>query len=67
VGAVNDFRGTYRVTDYRWFDLRDHNSSSQNFQQHYGLMRDDYTPKPAYGVYRDLVRRLSRSRPSGSR
>jgi hypothetical protein len=62
VGAVNEFRGTYNVTEYRWFDLRDHNSSSQNFQQHYGLLRDDYSPKPAFGAYRELVRRLSRRR-----
>jgi hypothetical protein len=60
VGAVHRFRGTYNVTDYRWFDLRDHNSSSSNFQQHYGLLRDDYSPKPAYGAYRELVRRLAR-------
>jgi hypothetical protein len=57
VGAVRDFRGTYDVTDYRWFDLRDHNSTGPNFQQHYGLLRDDYTRKPAFGVYRRLVRR----------
>jgi hypothetical protein len=60
VGAVHDFRGTYGVTDYRWFDLRDHNSSGPNFQQHYGLLRDDYSPKPAFGEYRDLVRRYAR-------
>jgi hypothetical protein len=60
VGAVNDFRGTYNVTDYRWFDLRDHNSSGPNFQQHYGLLRDDYSPKPAFGAYRDLVRGIAR-------
>ena len=60
VGAVNDFRGTYNVTDYRWFDLRDHNSSGPNFQQHYGLLRDDYSPKPAFGTYRALVRRFDR-------
>jgi hypothetical protein len=60
VAAVNDFRGTYNVTDYRWFDLRDHNSSGPNFQQHYGLLRDDYSPKPAFGAYRDLVRRFTR-------
>jgi hypothetical protein len=57
VGAVHDFRGTYNITDYRWFDLRDHNSSGPNFQQHYGLLRDDYTRKPAFRVYRRLVRR----------
>ncbi|MFL5891899.1 MAG: hypothetical protein ACJ75I_04080 [Solirubrobacterales bacterium] len=59
VGAVNDFRGTYHVTDYRWFDLRDHNSAGPSFQQHYGLLRDDYSPKPAFDVYRRLVRRLA--------
>src|SRR5205807_6587616 len=55
VGAVDEFRGTYGVTDYRWFDLRDHNSSSQNFQHHYGLLRDDYSAKPAFALYRTLV------------
>jgi hypothetical protein len=57
---VHDFRGTYHVTDYRWFDLRDHNTSSPNLQHHYGLLRDDYSRKPAFGVYRRLVRRFSR-------
>ena len=58
VGAVNRFRGTYGVTDYRWFDLRDHLTRDPNFQRHYGLLEDDYSPKPAFAVYRGLVRRL---------
>jgi hypothetical protein len=60
VGAVHDFRGTYNVTDYRWFDLRDHRTNSTNFQHQYGLLRDDYTPKPAFAVYGELVDQLSR-------
>lgn len=60
VRAVDDFRGTYHVTDYRWFDLRDHNTASANFQHHYGLLRDDYSPKPAFDVYRRLVDELAR-------
>ena len=59
-GAAHDFRGTYNVTDYRWFDLRDHRTSSPNCQQQYGLLRDDYTPKPAFAVYAELVEALSR-------
>jgi hypothetical protein len=55
VGAVSDFRGTYNVSDYRWFNLRDADSSSSNFQQHYGLLHDDYSPKPAFAAYRQLV------------
>jgi len=64
VNTVNDFRGTYNVSDLRWFDLRDHNSRSTNFQRHYGLLNDDYTPKPAFEVFRALVARLTaRPRP----
>ena len=58
VGALSEFRANYGVTDYRWFDLRDADSSNPQFQQQYGLMRDDYTPKPAFGAYADLVARL---------
>jgi hypothetical protein len=61
VKAVNRFRATYGVTAYRWFDLRDHNTSSDNFQHHYGLLRDDYSKKPAFGIYRKLVGKLAHS------
>jgi hypothetical protein len=60
VGAVHEFRGTFNVTDYRWFDLRDHRTTSLNFQHQYGLLRDDYTPKPAFGAYAALIDRLAR-------
>jgi hypothetical protein len=60
INAASDFRGTYNITDYRWFDLRDHDSSSLNFQHHYGLLRDDYTPKPAFAAYGRLVSSLGR-------
>jgi hypothetical protein len=59
VEAVYHSRGTYNVTGYRWFDLRDADSSSSSFESQYGLMRDDYSPKPAFGAYRALVARLS--------
>ncbi len=63
IRAVHDFRGTYGVTDYRWFNLRDANSSDPRFSQQYGLMRDDYSEKPAFGVYCRLVAALSRGNP----
>jgi hypothetical protein len=59
VGAANTYRANYNVTNYFWFDLRDADSSSPNFQQQYGLMRDDYTPKPAFDSYRTLIAKLS--------
>jgi hypothetical protein len=55
VSAVYRGRLQYNVTGYRWFDLRDADSSASSFESQYGLMRDDYSPKPAFGVYRQLV------------
>jgi hypothetical protein len=63
VRAVHDFRGAYNVSDYRWFNLRDADSSSPNFQQQYGILRDDYSEKPAFGVYRRLLSELARREP----
>ena len=59
VRAVHDFRGTYNVTDYRWFNLRDADSSHPAVAQHYGLLFDDYSEKPAFAVYERLVDELS--------
>jgi len=58
IKAAHRYRGTYNITDFRWFNLRDNNSGGPSFQQHFGLLRDDYSPKPAFGVYRKLVARL---------
>ena len=57
--ALGDYARVYNVTDYFWFSMRDADSSSPNFQQQYGVMRDDYTPKPAFDVLRDRFARLS--------
>jgi hypothetical protein len=50
LSAVHDFRGTYNVTDYRWHNLRDGDSGDPRQEQQYGLLRDDYSPKPAFDV-----------------
>lgn len=59
VEAVYHARSRYNITGLRWFDLRDADSSSESFESQYGLMRDDYSPKPAFGAYRTLVAHLS--------
>ena len=51
------YRGTYNITDFRFFGLRDNNSAGPSFQQHFGLLRDDYARKPAFGVYRRAIAR----------
>jgi hypothetical protein len=59
VRAVSDFRGTYNVSDYRWFNLRDGDTSAPQPFQHFGLLRSDYTPKPAFQRYRRLAAELT--------
>ena len=59
IATVDRGRGRYNITDYRWFDLRDADSASTSFESQYGLLRDDYTPKPAFDVFRVLVANLS--------
>ncbi|MFL5868695.1 MAG: hypothetical protein ACJ766_16460 [Thermoleophilaceae bacterium] len=67
VRAVHDFRGTYNVSDYRWFNLRDGDTGSPMLFQHFGLLEDDYDRKPAFAAYRSLVGELSTRTPVASR
>lgn len=67
VSAVRAYSGTFHVTDYRWFNLRDTNSSptgslpgaSDTFASD-GLLTDMYTPKPSFSAYRGLIARYGR-------
>jgi hypothetical protein len=59
VQAVQDFRGTYNVRDYRWFNLRDSKTGDAGIFQNSGLLEDDYDEKPAFAAYRELVRRFT--------
>jgi hypothetical protein len=48
------------ITHYELFGLRDADSSNENSFFQFGILRDDYTPKPAFEVYRRLVQELGR-------
>jgi hypothetical protein len=62
VGAARAYAGTFHITDYRWFNLRDSTSSppttfvGPTFASD-GLLRANYTRKPSFGVYRKLLRK----------
>ncbi len=51
VRAVCDNASTVGISGYSWFDLWDANSASSSMYDHYGLLRSDLTPKPAFGRY----------------
>jgi hypothetical protein len=60
--AAHRYRGTYNISDFRFFGLRDNNSAGPNFQQHLGLLRDDYNEKPAFDVLRRAIARYGARR-----
>jgi hypothetical protein len=57
VAAVHRYSGTLAVTDYRYFNLRDNRASGTDLFDDVGLVRADYSRKPAFGTFRRLVRR----------
>ena len=62
ISTIYASRSIYGITDYRWFDLRDADSSSPSFESRYGLMRDDYSPKASFSAYRKLIATLAAGR-----
>jgi hypothetical protein len=60
VRAARDYSGTFGITDYRWFNLRDSDSASPaglvgpTFVS-FGLLRSDYTRKPSFFAYRAAI------------
>jgi hypothetical protein len=53
--AVHAYSGQLDVTDYRYFNLRDNNSDGTDLFAAVGLLRDDHTRKPAFGVLREAI------------
>jgi hypothetical protein len=66
VRSAASVAGTYGVTDYRWFNLRDNRTRSPGIFDTTGLLHDDYSQKPAFRRFRELVASLG-SPPRGAR
>jgi hypothetical protein len=73
VQAVHDYSGTFNISDYRWFNLRDSTASTQpayaiplTFSS-FGLLRDDYSPKPAFAAYHQVIATLGARTPPPKR
>ena len=59
VQAVHRLRTELNISHYMLFDLRDADSSNPDMFHQFGIMRDDYSAKPAYDTFKGLVRQLS--------
>ncbi len=44
--------------NYMWYDLRDDGTDPTDWEHNYGLVKRDYTPKPAYAAYAHLIATL---------
>ncbi len=56
IRAIHGLSRDLNITRYEHFALRDADSSNPDFFHQFGLMRDDYAPKPAFETYRRLIR-----------
>ena len=56
--AVHELRAELNVTHWELFTLRDANSSKDDMFYRFGVLRDDYSAKPAFGMLRDLIAEL---------
>ena len=52
---VHKWSGELGISDFRYFNLRDNNSDGSDLFAAVGLLRDDYTRKPAFETFRALV------------
>ncbi len=58
VRAVYDLHGRLNITHYELFSLRDADTANPDPNHQFGILRDDYSAKPAFDVYRRLVAEL---------
>lgn len=54
VQTIRDYRANFNIRSYILFALRDYLTASSDPQ--YGIMRDDYSKKPAFDAYRTAIR-----------
>lgn len=60
IDVITRNAGVLNITGYTHHTLRDARSAGAGLFCQFGLMTDDYTPKPAFHAYRDLITAHSR-------
>jgi hypothetical protein len=60
IRTVHRLRAELHITHYELFGLRDADSSNDISFYQFGILRDDYSPKPAFAAYQRLIQELGR-------
>jgi hypothetical protein len=58
IQTIYEQRERFNITHYEHFDLRDADSANPDLFSQFGLLLDDYSPKPAFETYRRLIAEL---------
>lgn len=58
VRKVYELRHRLNITQFELFALRDADTANPEPCRQFGILRDDYTPKPAFETYRRLIQEL---------
>jgi len=58
VRALNDIKDELNIERYELFGLRDTDTNNDNLFYQFGIVKDDYTPKPAFYKFLDLIKEL---------
>lgn len=58
IQTIYDLRQELNISHFELFGLRDADSSKDDLFHQHGIMRDDYTPKPAYYTFKKLIQEL---------
>ncbi|UZQ49625.1 hypothetical protein [Clostridium kluyveri] len=58
IRTINNLRMELNISHYVIFGLRDADSSKEDLFHQFGIMRDDYSLKPAYHVFKKLIHEL---------
>lgn len=59
IRTIYTLRQELNISHYELFGLRDADSSKEDLFHQYGIMRDDYSPKPSYDIFKKLIYELS--------
>ena len=58
IRSIASLAAVLNISHYELFGLRDADSTVDQICYQFGIMRDDYAPKPAYDVFKRLIREL---------
>ncbi|MED1203981.1 hypothetical protein [Heyndrickxia acidicola] len=58
IRTINNLRQQINITHYELFGLRDADSSKDDLFHQFGILKDDYSPKPGFYTFKKLLQEL---------